>query len=221
MNHEARESVIPTAQITVISDAICPWCYIGKANLDAVIDSLAGDIDVTVNWKPFELNPDMPEGGMSRRDYRSAKFGSWARSQELDAQVETAARQAGVEIHHERMQRTPNTFAAHRVIWLAGRHGVQQCVVEALFRAYFVEGRDIGQPEVLAALAEHNGLAGVPVLEFLQGEEGTGEVRDELAQAHRLGVSGVPAFIFAGRTALSGAQPPEVIREAIVGVARG
>ena len=221
MNHEARKSAIPTAQITVISDAICPWCYIGKTNLDTAIDSLAGDIDVTVNWKPFELNPDMPEGGMSRRGYRSAKFGSWARSQALDTQVEAAASQAGVEIHHERMQRTPNTFAAHRVIWLAGRHGVQQAVVEALFRAYFVEGRDIGQPEVLAALAGHGGLTGVPVLEFLQGEEGIGEVRDELAQAHRLGVSGVPTFIFAGRTALSGAQPPEVIREAIVGVAGG
>lgn len=220
MNPEARAS-IPTVQVTVISDAICPWCYIGKANLDVAIDSLAGDIDVTVDWKPFELNPDMPEGGMSRRDYRSAKFGSWARSQELDAQVETAARQAGVEIHHERMHRTPNTFAAHRVIWLAGRHGVQHTVVDALFHAYFVEGQDIGQAEVLAELAERAGLASVSILAFLQGEEGVDEVRAELAQAHQLGVSGVPTFIFAGRTALSGAQPPEVIREAIVGVAGG
>ncbi|SDL93334.1 Predicted dithiol-disulfide isomerase, DsbA family [Modicisalibacter muralis] len=220
MNDATRAS-IPTVQVTVISDAICPWCYIGKANLDAAIDSLAGDIDVTVDWKPFELNPDMPEGGMSRRDYRSAKFGSWARSQALDAQVEAAARQAGVEIHHERMQRTPNTFAAHRVIWLAGRHGAQQAVVDALFRAYFVEGQDIGQPEVLAALAERSGLASVPVLEFLQGEESISEVRDELAQVQRLDVSGVPTFIFAGRTALSGAQSLEVIRGAIVDVAGG
>lgn len=218
MNSEARAS-IPTVQVTVISDAICPWCHIGKANLQAAIGSLAGKVDVEVSWKPFELNPEMPEGGMSRRDYRSAKFGSWERSQELDAQVEAAARQAGVEIQHARMQRTPNTFAAHRVIWLAGQHGVQQGIVDALFQAYFIEGRDIGQPEVLAELAERAGLADVSVLAFLQGEEGVAAVRDELAWARRLGVSGVPTFIFAGRTALSGAQPPEVIRDAIADVA--
>lgn len=206
--------------VTVISDVICPWCYIGKANLEAAIDSLASKIDVQVSWKPFELNPRMPEDGMSRRDYRSAKFGTWARSQELDAQVEAAARSAGIEIHHERMQRTPNTLAAHRVIWLAGKQGVQQAVVDALFQAYFVEGLDIGQPEVLAAMAQRGGLTEVPVIEFLHGEEGADEVRHELTQAQRLGVSGVPTFIFAERTALSGAQPPALIRDAILDIAQ-
>ncbi|WP_192035969.1 DsbA family oxidoreductase [Halomonas sp. YLGW01] len=207
--------------ITVISDVICPWCYIGKTHLEAAIASLPDELDVRVDWKHFELNPDMPAGGMSRRDYRSAKFGSWERSRQLDAQVEEAARQAGIEIHHERMARTPNTFAAHRLIWWAGRQGVQPAVVDALFRAYFVEGRDIGQPEVLADVAASAGLASPAVAAFLAGEEGIAEVRDDLARVRRLGVSGVPTFVFADRHALSGAQPPEVMREAILEALEG
>ncbi|WP_458525964.1 DsbA family oxidoreductase [Onishia taeanensis] len=216
MPYESSATEGPQARVTVISDVICPWCFIGKANLETAIASLRDELDVRVEWRPFELNPDMPAGGMSRRDYRSAKFGSWERSLQLDAQVEDAARQAGVVIHHGRIERTPNTFAAHRLIWLAGRQGVQPAVVDALFHAYFIEGQDIGQPDVLAAVAVRGGLEASTVAEFLSGEEGVAEVRDDLAQVRRLGVSGVPTFVFANRTALSGAQPPEMIRAAIL-----
>lgn len=212
-NASAREA---QARITVISDVICPWCYIGKTHLEAALASLPEALEVRVDWRPFELNPDMPVGGMSRRDYRSAKFGSWERSRQLDAQVEAAARQGGIEIHHEGMTRTPNTFAAHRLIWWAGRQGVQPAVVDALFRAYFVEGRDIGQSEVLVDVASRAGLASEEVAAFLAGEEGVTEVGDELAKIRRLGVSGVPTFVFADRHALSGARPPAVIRDAIL-----
>ncbi|WP_205738673.1 DsbA family oxidoreductase [Halomonas heilongjiangensis] len=163
---------MPHVDVTVISDAICPWCFIGKRHLALALADLPDEIAVSVAWQPFELNPAMPPGGMSRRDYRTAKFGSWERSLALDAQVEAAARGAGIEIHHERMTRTPNTFAAHRLIWLAGRHGVQQSVVDELFARYFVNGEDIGDARVLADAADAGGLYGVDVPAFLESREG-------------------------------------------------
>ncbi|GHC35686.1 DsbA family oxidoreductase [Aidingimonas halophila] len=202
--------------ITVISDAICPWCFIGKRHLDLALAELPEEIGVSVAWHPFELNPDMPAEGLSRRDYRTAKFGSWERSQALDAQVEAAATQAGLEIHHERMTRTPNTFNAHRLIWLAGEHGFQSAVVDALFRYYFVEGQDIGDSAVLANAALDGGLVGIDIPAFLAGDQGRSEVRAGLDEARRLGVSGVPTFIIDDTVDLSGAQPPETLRQAIL-----
>ncbi|WP_163576227.1 DsbA family oxidoreductase [Halomonas faecis] len=202
--------------ITVISDAICPWCFIGKRHLDLALAELPEEVGVSVAWHPFELNPDMPAEGLSRRDYRTAKFGSWERSQALDAQVEAAAAQAGLEIHHERMTRTPNTFDAHRLIWLAGKHGVQSAVVDALFRCYFVEGQDIGDSAVLANAARDGGLADIDLPAFLAGDQGRREVRAALDEARRLGVSGVPTFIIDDTVGLAGAQPPETLRQAIL-----
>ncbi|MDN3521866.1 DsbA family oxidoreductase [Halomonas ramblicola] len=200
----------------MISDAICPWCFIGKRHLDLALAELPEEIGVSVAWYPFELNPDMPAEGLSRRDYRTAKFGSWERSQALDAQVEAAAAQAGLEIHHEHMTRTPNTFDAHRLIWLAGEHGVQSAVVDALFRHYFVEGQDIGDSAVLANAARAGGLADIDIPAFLASDQGRSEVRAGLDEARRLGVSGVPTFIIDGAVGLSGAQPPEALRQAIL-----
>lgn len=207
---------MPHVDITVISDAICPWCFIGKRHLDLALAELPEDIRVSVVWHPFELNPDMPAEGLSRRDYRTAKFGSWERSRKLDAQVEAAAAQSGIKIHHERMTRTPNTFDAHRLIWLAGEHGVQSAVVNALFRCYFVDGEDIGDSAVLASAARAGGLADIDIPTFLAGDQGRAEVRAGLDEARRLGVSGVPTFIINGTTGLSGAQPPEALRQAIL-----
>ncbi|WP_111413554.1 DsbA family oxidoreductase [Billgrantia lactosivorans] len=207
---------MPHVDITVISDAICPWCFIGKRHLDLALAELPGEIGVSVAWHPFELNPDMPAGGLPRREYRTAKFGSWERSRALDAQVEAAAAQAGIEIHHERMTRTPNTFDAHRLIWLAGEHGVQSAVVAALFRSYFVEGEDIGDGAVLAKAARDGGLADIDMSAFLASDQGRAEVKAGLDEAQRLGVSGVPTFIFNHSIGLSGAQPPEALRRAIL-----
>ncbi|MCE9663268.1 DsbA family oxidoreductase [Halomonas sp. M5N1S17] len=209
-------ATMPHVDITVISDAICPWCFIGKRHLDLALAELPEEISISVAWHPFELNPDMPAGGLPRRDYRTAKFGSWERSRALDAQVEAAAEQAGIQIHHERMTRTPNTFDAHRLIWLAGEHGVQSAVVSALFRCYFVDGEDIGDSAVLANAARDGGLADIDIPAFLASDQGRAEVRAGLDEARRLGVSGVPTFIFNGTTGLSGAQPPEALRQAIL-----
>ena len=197
--------------IDIYADVICPWCFIGKRRMEK---GLAGQA-ATVRWHPFELNPDMPREGVERRTYRIKKFGSWERSLELDAQVGRAFAGEGLAFNSERMTRTPNTFDAHRVIWLAGEKGVQDAVVEALFKAYFTDGRDLSDRATLAALAVEGGLDAKEVDELLAGDRGSGEVRRCEQKGQRLGISGVPFFVINGKVAISGAQPPEMFRAAL------
>lgn len=196
--------------IDVISDVICPWCFIGKRRLEKALDGRPA----IVRWHPFQLNPDMPAEGVDRRTYRITKFGSWERSQELDAQVAAAGRGEGIAFNFEKMARTPNTLDAHRVIWLAGERGVQDAVVEALFLAYFTDGLDLSDRATLAEIAFGAGLDRGEVDELLEGDKELDVVRAGEEQARRLGVSGVPFFIVNGRVALSGAQPPEIFLQA-------
>src|SRR5258708_7607754 len=144
--------------VEVISDVICPWCFIGKRRLEKAIAAVEGQHEVRVRWLPFQLNPTMPKDGISRREYRTRKFGSWERSQELDAKVVEAGKSEGIHFVFDRIERTPNTLDAHRLIWLADREGVQGAVVEALFRAYFPEGRDISRTAVLLDVVAEAGL---------------------------------------------------------------
>lgn len=194
-----------TLAIEVISDAICPWCWVAKRRLDRVIAALAPDIKVSVAWRPFELNPEMPKAGVDRRGYRSAKFGSWQHSQSLDAQVAAAGRSDGLVFNHAKMERTPNTIDAHRLIRLAGQQGKQDDVVEELFAAYFNEGRDVGDPTVLADVGASAGLDRARILAMLASDEGQAEVRSELRRAVNLGVSGVPTVLVDGIPLFSGA----------------
>jgi len=161
---------------------------------------------------------------MNRREYRSRKFGSWEQSQALDAQVAFAGKLAGITFHHDLMERTPNSFNAHRLIWLAGEEGAQDAIVEALFRAYFVEGRDVGDTKVLAGIAKQAGLSDTVVAAFIEGTAGTDEVRLEAERAKMSGISGVPTFILDGEELLSGAMKPELmvarLREAATAHAR-
>jgi hypothetical protein len=129
-----------TLAIEVISDAVCPWCWVAKRRLESAIKALAPDVKASVTWRPFELNPGMPKAGLDRRAYRSAKFGSWQHSQALDAQVAAAGRSDGLAFNHDKMDRTPNTIDAHRLIWLAGQQGKQDAVVEGLFAATSTKG---------------------------------------------------------------------------------
>ena len=140
-------------QINVTSDFICPWCYIGEKRLARAIESLPAEIDVPLQWLPFELNPDMPLEGMDRRIYRSRKFESWERSQAMDTQTVLAGRGDGTNFDYRAIERTPNTFFAHRVSWLAQREGKQRAFVEAGLKGYFTQGRDIGSKDVLAEIA--------------------------------------------------------------------
>lgn len=212
------------SRIDVVSDAICPWCWVGKRNLEGALALLAAEGErFEVHWRPFQLNPDMPREGVERDSYRAAKFGSLTRSRELDAQVAAAGRAAGVEFRHALMARTPNTVAAHRLIRLAGQQGpaVQDKVVEALFVAYFQQGQDIGDRVVLAAIAAAQGLDAAT---HLDGDEGEAEVLQEDAGFRRAGLSGVPTFALDGHVVFSGAMPAERMAEAFrraLGILRG
>jgi predicted DsbA family dithiol-disulfide isomerase len=200
-----------TLAIEVISDAICPWCWVAKRRLESAIKALAPDVKASVTWRPFELNPGMPKAGLDRRAYRSAKFGSWQRSQALDAQVAAAGRSDGLAFNHDKMERTPNTIDAHRLIWLAGQQGKEDAVVEGLFAAYFNEGRDVGDQAVLADVGASAGLDHARILAMLASHEGLAEVRSELRRAVSLGVSGVPTVLLDGVRLFSSAIRAELM----------
>ena len=203
------------ADLMVFIDVICPWCYIGKRRMEKALAMLQSPARIRVTWLPFELNPDMPKQGMERREYRIRKFGSWERSQALDAQMSSLGVGEGIDFRYELMTRTPNTFDAHRLISYARQTGHQDSVVEGLFHAYFCNGKDIGDLQVLAGIATAAGLDEAGTLEFLQSEEGAPEVRYNEDAARRAGLSGVPVFILGGRPLLVGAQPPDVIARAL------
>lgn len=200
-------------EIEVISDAICPWCWVGKRRLEVALLKLPLHVSANITWRPFELNPTMPKEGLDRRAYRSAKFGSWERGQALDAQVARAAHGDGLDFRHDRMTRTPNTLDAHRLIWFAAREGKQDAVVEGLFSAYFHEGRDVGSSTVLTEVAAAAGLNPVAVTAMLAGDEGKAEVAAELDRAAQLGAQSVPTVLVNGRPLFSGAIPPDAIEQ--------
>lgn len=194
--------------VDIYSDVICPWCYVGKRRLERALKAWDG-VPVNIRWRPFQLNPTLPRNGMDRRQYLDAKFGSPAAAQAIYGQVSTAGTDEGISFAFERIARTPNTFAAHRLIWLAGHHDKQDEMVELLFRQYFLEGGDVGSIETLSLAAAQAGLDQAATETFLTGDEGVGEVKAEEAAGHCLGIRSVPYFVFNGANALSGAQPPE------------
>jgi predicted DsbA family dithiol-disulfide isomerase len=201
--------VAKTLLIEVASDVICPWCYIGKRRLEKALESLKGEVEARIEWLPFQLNPDMPPGGVARADYRRAKFGSVEKGRALDARVAQEGAGEGIAFAFDRMQRTPNTIAAHRLVDLAQKQGKGNAVVDALFRAYFEEARDIGDSVVLDGIARDAGVSGWP------GETDAKEVMEKEERVRDLGISGVPTFIFNKESGLSGAYPPEILAQAI------
>jgi len=195
--------------IEIASDVVCPWCYIGKRRLEKALAALDGEIEVRIEWLPFQLNPQMPEGGMARAEYRRAKFGSLERGRMLDARVAQEGAGEGIAFAFDRMQRTPNTLAAHRLIDLAQSQGKADPVVDALFRAYFEEARDIGDAAVLEDIAGLSGVTGWPA------EENAEAVKEKEMRVRDLGISGVPTFIFDRKSGVSGAYPPDILAQTI------
>jgi predicted DsbA family dithiol-disulfide isomerase len=195
--------------IEIASDVICPWCYIGKRRLEKALALLDGEVAAQIRWLPFQLNPDMPRQGMPRADYRRAKFGSIERGRELDARVAAEGKGEGIAFAFDRMQRTPNTVDAHKLIDLAQRQGLAAPVVDALFRAYFEDAEDIGDAAVLERIATAAGVAGWPA------ESDQKQVATLEESLRGLGISAVPTFIFDRKSGVSGAQPPESLAEAM------
>src|SRR5258708_5395282 len=187
------------ARIDIVSDAICPWCYIGKRQMERALLTLGSEgLSFSIHWNPFQLNPDMAKEGVDRAQYRAWKFGSAEKAAALDARIVNAAAQVGLEFHPERIKRTPNTIDAHRLIWFAGRNGRQDAAMEAVFRAYFIEAQDIGQHSVLADCAAAAGMDRTEVIAFLSGDLADKEMRTADQAAREAGVSGVPSFFLDG-----------------------
>ena len=198
------------ARIDVISDAICPWCYIGKRQLESALRLLDQDqLRFSVMWHPYQLNPDMPAEGVERATYRAAKFGSAERAQAIDQRITETAASVGLEFHLEKLTRTPNTLNAHRLIRFAAQQGVQDSVVEALFKAYFCDGADLGDAELLAAIGGTGGLDPDEVWKMLASEDGKREVLANDQMARNAGIQGVPSFALQGHVLFSGALAAE------------
>ncbi|HJS77712.1 MAG TPA: DsbA family oxidoreductase [Burkholderiales bacterium] len=191
-------------KLEVASDVICPWCYIGKRRLERALSLLKNELSPQIRWLPFQLNPGMPEEGVPRAEYRRAKFGSLERSRQLDARVIAEGKSEGIDFAFDRIQRTPNTTQAHRLIALAED---QNAVVDALFRAYFEDAKDIGDPAVLADIAAQCGVKGWP-----ERAPDVSALEDEV---RAMGISAVPTFIFDRKSGISGAYPAEALAQAI------
>ena len=195
-------------KIEIVSDVICPWCYIGKRRLEKAL-ALIPELKPEIHWLPFQLNPDMPREGVARAEYRKAKFGSVERGRQLDARVAAEGRGEGIAFAFDRMQRTPNTVAAHRLIALAQKQGVGQAVVDSLFKAYFEVAEDIGEAPVLNRISVENQIKGWP------HNADEKEVAALEASMRGFGISAVPTFLFDRKFGVSGAHPPESLAEAI------
>ena len=200
--------------VDVISDVICPWCYIGKKRLERSIAHFDFKPEVRVRWLPYQLNPTMPKEGVSRKEYRLRKFGSWERSQELDAKVVSVGETEGIHFAFDQIERTPNTMVAHRLIWLADQQGCQDAIVESLFRAYFTEGRDLSNRQTLIDVVAEAGLERQLTEPMLNSNEGMDAIKEAEALSRRHRVDGVPFFIINNEVTLTGAQQSDAFLDA-------
>lgn len=201
-------------RIDIFSDTVCPWCFIGKRRLER---ALGGELPegLEIQWRAFQLNPDMPSEGMDRKAYLEAKFGGPEGARRVYDQIMLAGQGEGIEFEFKSIPRTPNSVQSHRLIRYAMTKGKEDEVVERLFNGYFLEGKDIGDDQVLTEIAEASGLPREEVEAFLAGDEYREEILGEDLYARQQGINGVPCFIFNGRYALSGAQDPAILRQVI------
>lgn len=206
-----------TITVDAIVDVVCPWCYLGKARLDRAIQALEDEIAVVVQWRPYELDSDTPEEGVDNHAMLVEKIGSAIRVDEMHTQITELGREVGIDFHFDRVLIRPNTFDAHRLLLWAHTESVtlQNMVIDKLFKANFEEGRNIGEHAVLADIAAESGMNRDVVLRLLESDSDTEMVRSEIDNAHQMGVTGVPFFVFNGQYAVSGAQSAEVLQNAL------
>jgi len=197
-------------RIDIYSDTICPWCFIGKRRLERALAERPQS-DLQISWKAFQLNPQMPPEGIDRQRYLELKFGGPAGARQVYDQVRRVGAEESIDFAFDAIKHTPNTLDSHRLIRHAASAGLQDQVVQALFDAYFLEGRDIGDGEVLVATAAAAGLDPDAVRAYLASDQDRDSVAAEDAHARHIGIQGVPTYILNGQYVLSGAQPPEVL----------
>jgi len=203
-------------KIDIWSDVVCPWCWIGKHRFQQGVALLGDDApEIEVHWHPFQLDPDAGTTPVPLREAYVAKFGSAERTAQILSQTQTTARAEGLPMDFDQGQVRVTTLPAHRLLWLAGREGVQAAVGEALFQAHFVEGRNLADTQTLIAAAAAGGIPAERVSALLAGEEGLQEIQAQLAQAQALGIQSVPTFVVNDRYAIQGAQPPEAFAQAL------
>lgn len=205
-----------TLKIDVVSDVVCPWCFLGQKRLDKAIAAVP-EIDVSVNWRPFQLDPTIPPEGMDRTAYMRAKFGDGERLREAHARLETLGSAEGIDFAFDAIKVSPNTLDAHRLIRWAGADGaaMQNKLVRDLFKAYFERGQNIGDRAVLAEAARATGMDGTVVESLLASDADRDAVATEAATASRMGITGVPCFLFEGKYAVMGAQDVSTLTDAI------
>jgi len=203
-------------RIDIWSDVVCPWCWIGKHRFQRGLELLGADAPaIDVHWHPFLLDPDASTTPVPLREAYAVKFGGIERTNQMLAQTQGAARAMGLPMDFDKGQVKVSTLPAHRLMWLAGQHGVQEQVGEALFRAHFAEGRNLADPQVLIAAAATGGIPAERVQAMLASEEGLAEVQAGIGQAQALGIQSVPTFVINGQYAVQGGQPPEVFAEVL------
>lgn len=197
-------------QLEVVFDTVCPWCFIGKRRLEQALAERP-HLKVKPRWHAFLLNPEMPPEGIDRSAYLVKKFGSEARVRRIYGAIAEAGHSVEIAFAFDRIRRTPNSINSHRLIRFAEREGRAEDAVEALFQAFFVAARDIGEVDVLIEIGHELGLDGPALESYLASDQDVAAVYDENARAHRLGINGVPSYVFNNRMIISGAQEAQVI----------
>lgn len=202
----------PKVTVDIVSDVVCPWCYVGKRRLEEAL-AMTPDLDIDLRWRPFQLDASIPPGGISREEYVNRKFGP-DRAKEIYARIRGVGAEAGIPFAFEKIMRSPNTLDAHRLLRWALEAGCQEMLKERLLKLYFIEGADVGDHDVLARAAADCGMDAQTVRQRLATDEDVDAVRADIDAAQRMGVNGVPFFIINGRYGVSGAQSAETLAQA-------
>ncbi len=220
MTNLSQDDASPTVHVDIVSDVICPWCYIGQKNLESAISGIEG-VNIEIRWRPYQLDPTLPPEGKDRATYLNDKFGGEARAREIYKRVENAGKASGIDFNFDRIAVSPNTLDAHRLLhWAAGQGPqIQNALAQRLFELYFEQGGNIGDHAVLTEAAVAVGMDREIVAGLLASDQDRDAVQRDIQQAVAMQIQGVPFFILENKYGLSGAQPPEVLANAIKGVA--
>jgi len=214
MNDLIKEKIT----IDIVSDVVCPWCYVGKRRLESALDELGNPTDVEITWHPFQLDPTIPEEGLDRKKYFIKKFGDEGRIQQMSEHLTQVGEQVGIDFHLDEIPNAINTFPLHKLLHVAGQEGFQPEAEEMLFRAYFTDGKDLRDTSVLVELFSKYGWDSEKVTQILADEAIAYAVRQEINHYQSIGVSGVPFFIVNNKYGISGAQPSEIFVKALATV---